>query len=163
MAGSVNKVILIGNLGADPEVRTFQNGNKVVNLRLATSESWKDKNTGERKEKTEWHSVAIFNDGLAKIAETYLKKGSTVYIEGQLETRKWQDQSGADRYSTEVVVKAFKGEMTLLGGKPEGGRADSGQSDNGHQSGGYGAGAGGRPAYDPRDQDSIPFAPEWRI
>ena len=118
MAGSVNKVILIGNLGADPEVRTFQNGNKVVNLRLATSESWKDKNTGERKESTQWHSVAIFNEGLAKIAETYLKKGSTVYIEGQLETRKWQDQSGADRYSTEVVVKAFKGEMTLLGGKP---------------------------------------------
>jgi single-strand DNA-binding protein len=118
MAGSVNKVILVGNLGRDPEVRTFQNGSKVVNLRIATSETWRDKSTGERKEKTEWHSVAIFNEGLAKIAEQYLRKGSTVYIEGQLETRKWQDQSGADKYTTEVVVKAFRGELTLLGGRP---------------------------------------------
>jgi hypothetical protein len=105
MAGSVNKVILIGNLGRDPEVRSFQNGGKVVNLRIATSETWRDKQTGERKERTEWHSVAIFNEALGKIAEQYLKKGSTVYIEGQLETRKWQDQSGQDKYSTEVVLR----------------------------------------------------------
>lgn len=117
MAGSVNKVILIGNLGRDPEVRTFQNGGKVVNLNLATSESWKDKNTGERRERTEWHSVAIFNEPLGRIAEQYLRKGSTVYIEGQLETRKWQDQSGQDRYSTEVVLRPFNGSLTLLGGR----------------------------------------------
>jgi single-strand DNA-binding protein len=117
MTGSVNKVILIGNLGADPEVRTFPNGGQVVNLRVATSETWKDKGTGERKERTEWHSVAIFNDGLGKIATQYLKKGSTVYLEGQLETRKWQDQSGNDRYSTEVVLRAYRGELTLLGGR----------------------------------------------
>jgi single-strand DNA-binding protein len=125
MAGSVNKVILIGNLGRDPEVRTFQNGGKVVNLRIATSETWKDRNTGERREKTEWHSVAIFNEALGKIAEQYLKKGSTVYIEGQLETRKWQDQTGADRYTTEVVVKQFRGELTLLGGRDGGGTTAS--------------------------------------
>jgi single-strand DNA-binding protein len=117
LSGSVNKVILVGRLGRDPEVRTFQNGNKVVNLRIATSETWKDKSTGERKEKTEWHSVAIFNEAIARVAEQYLRKGSNVYIEGQLETRKWQDQSGADRYSTEVVVKQFRGELTLLDGK----------------------------------------------
>ncbi|WP_333818468.1 single-stranded DNA-binding protein, partial [Tabrizicola sp.] len=105
MAGSVNKVILIGNLGRDPEVRSFQNGGKVVNLRIATSDTWRDKQTGERKERTEWHSVAIFNEALGRIAEQYLKKGSTVYIEGQLETRKWQDQSGQDKYSTEVVLR----------------------------------------------------------
>jgi single-strand DNA-binding protein len=117
MAGSVNKVIIVGNLGADPEVRSFQNGGKVVNLRIATSETWRDKASGERKERTEWHSVAIFNEALGKIAEQYLKKGSTVYIEGQLETRKWQDQSGADRYTTEVVLRQFRGELTLLGGR----------------------------------------------
>lgn len=116
MAGSVNKVILIGNLGRDPEVKSFQNGGKVVNLRIATSETWKDKSTGEKKERVEWHSVAIFNEGIAKVAEQYLKKGSTVYIEGQLETRKWQDQSGADRYSTEVVLRPYSGSLTLLGG-----------------------------------------------
>lgn len=116
MAGSVNKVILVGNLGRDPEVRSFQSGGKVVNLRIATSETWKDKATGERKERTEWHSVAIHSEPLAKIAEQYLRKGSTVYIEGQLETRKWQDQSGADRYSTEIVLRPFRGELTLLGG-----------------------------------------------
>ena len=107
MAGSVNKVILIGNLGRDPEVRSFQNGGKVCNLRIATSENWKDKNTGERREKTEWHSVAIFQEGLVRIAEQYLRKGSKVYIEGQLQTRKWQDQSGQDKYSTEVVLQAM--------------------------------------------------------
>lgn len=124
MAGSVNKVIIIGNLGRDPEVRSFPNGGKVVNLRIATSETWKDKATGERKERTEWHSVAIFNEALGKIAEQYLRKGSTVYIEGQLETRKWQDKDGADRYSTEVTLRPFNGTLTLLGGKPEGNEYD---------------------------------------
>lgn len=121
MAGSVNKVILIGNLGRDPEVRTFQNGGKVCNLRIATSETWRDKATGERRERTEWHSVAIFNEPLAKVAEQYLKKGSKVYIEGQLETRKWQDQSGQDRYSTEVVLRPFRSELTLLDPREGGG------------------------------------------
>lgn len=123
MAGSVNKVILIGNLGKDPETRTFPNGGKVVSLNIATSETWKDKASGERKERTEWHSVAVFNDGLAKIAEQYLRKGSKVYIEGQLETRKWQDQSGNDRYTTEVVLRPYSGALTLLdapGGRSEG-------------------------------------------
>ncbi|MCX7299034.1 MAG: single-stranded DNA-binding protein [Rhodobacterales bacterium] len=138
MAGSVNKVILVGNLGRDPEVRTFQNGGKVVNLRIATSETWKDRNTGERKEKTEWHSVAIFNEALGKIAEQYLKKGSTVYIEGQLETRKWQDQTGADRYTTEVVVKQFRGELTLLGGRDGGSGGTSYMADQ-SSGGGYGS------------------------
>lgn len=137
MAGSVNKVILVGNLGRDPEVRSFPNGGKVCNLRIATSESWRDKNTGERKDRTEWHSVAIFNENLAKIAEQYLRKGSKVYVEGQLETRKWQDQSGADRYTTEVVLRAFRGELTLLDGR------DGGGSGGGSQSGGYDEGQGG--------------------
>ena len=116
---SVNKVILIGNLGRDPETRTFPNGGKVVNLNIATSETWKDKATGERKERTEWHSVAIFNEGIAKVAEQYLRKGAKVYIEGKLETRKWQDQSGADRYTTEVVIRPFAGEMVMLDGPKE--------------------------------------------
>ena len=116
MAGSVNKVILLGNLGRDPEVRTFQNGSKVCNLRIATSETWKDKNSGERKERTEWHQVAIFSEPLVKVAEQYLKKGSKVYIEGQLETRKWQDQSGQDKYSTEVVLRPYRSELTMLDG-----------------------------------------------
>lgn len=174
MAGSVNKVILIGNLGRDPEVRSFPNGGKVVNLRIATSETWRDRNSGERKERTEWHSVAIFNENLAKIAEQYLRKGSTVYIEGQLETRKWQDQSGADRYTTEIVLRQFRGELTLLGGRGEGGGASAGGYDDrggdpgyggGAPSGGYGGGArsgaspqsgnfgGGRSDMD----DEIPF------
>jgi single-strand DNA-binding protein len=114
MAGSLNKVMLIGNLGADPEVRTFQNGNKVCNLRVATSENWKDKNTGERREKTEWHTVAVFSEGLVRVCEQYLKKGSKVFLEGSLQTRKWQDQSGADRYSTEVVLQNFGGTLTML-------------------------------------------------
>ena len=116
MAGSVNKVIIVGNLGRDPESRSFQNGGKVVNLRIATSDSWKDKNTGERKEKTEWHSVAIFNEGLANVAERYLRKGSKVYVEGQLQTRKWQDQQGQDRYSTEIVLQGFNSVLTMLDG-----------------------------------------------
>lgn len=123
MAGSVNKVILIGNLGSDPEVRSFPNGGKVCNLRIATSESWRDKATGERKDRTEWHSVAIFNENLVRIAEQYLRKGSKVYLEGQLETRKWQDQSGNDRYTTEIVLRAFGGALTLLDA-PHGERTD---------------------------------------
>jgi single-strand DNA-binding protein len=130
MAGSVNKVILVGNLGADPEIRRTQDGRPIANLRLATSESWKDKTTGERREKTEWHRVVIFNENLCRIAEQYLKKGSKVFIEGALQTRKWQDQSGQDRYSTEVVLQGFRGELTLLdragsaGGGSSGGDAD---------------------------------------
>lgn len=162
MAGSVNKVILIGNLGRDPEVRSFQNGGKVCNLRIATSENWKDKNTGERREKTEWHTVAIFNEGLVRIAEQYLKKGSKVYIEGQLQTRKWQDQSGADRYSTEVVLQGFGGTLTMLDGRDGGGSGggggggyDSGPSGGdygGGPSGGSGGGGGSRDL-----DDEIPF------
>ena len=146
MAGSVNKVILIGNLGADPEVRKTQAGKPIVNLRIATSESWKDRNSGERKSKTEWHTVVIFNENLAKIAEQYLRKGSTVYIEGALQTRKWQDQSGNDRYSTEVVLQGFNSTLTLLSGRGEGdgGNAAGGGDDHG---GGYS---------DDGDQD-IPF------
>jgi len=119
MAGSVNKVIIIGNLGRDPEVRTFQNGGKVCNLRIATSETWRDKSSGERRERTEWHSVAIFQEGLVRVAEQYLRKGSTVYIEGKLQTRKWQDQSGNDRYSTEIILQGFDGKLVMLGGGRE--------------------------------------------
>lgn len=126
MAGSVNKVILIGNLGADPEVRTFNNGGKVCNLRLATSETWKDRATGEKRERTQWHAVSILNEGLVTLAQKYLRKGSKVYLEGQLETRKWQDQSGADRYTVEVVLRPFNGEMTLLGVPGAGGGGGSG-------------------------------------
>jgi single-strand DNA-binding protein len=169
MAGSVNKVILVGNLGRDPEVRSFQNGGKVANLRIATSENWKDRNTGERRERTEWHTVAIFSEPLVRLAEQYLRKGSKVYIEGQLETRKWQDQSGQDRYSTEVVLRPYRGELTMLDGRGDGGQGggggnygggqgggggygggyDSGPSDNG---GSYGGGGGGRDL-----DDEIPF------
>jgi single-strand DNA-binding protein len=123
MAGSVNKVILIGNLGADPEVRRTNDGRPIVNLRVATSENWRDKATGERREKTEWHRVVIFSEGLCKIAEQYLRKGSKVYLEGQLQTRKWQDQSGQDRYSTEVVLQGFNSQLTMLDGRGEGGGA----------------------------------------
>ncbi len=137
MAGSVNKVIIIGNLGRDPEVRTFGNGGKVVNLNIATSETWRDKASGERKERTEWHRVSILNENLAKIAEQYLKKGSTVYIEGQLETRKWQDQSGAERFTTEVVLRPFRGELTLLGGRDSGGGGGGGGGAGGASGGGY--------------------------
>jgi len=137
MAGSVNKVILVGNLGRDPEVRSFQNGGKVVNLRIATSETWRDKATGERKERTEWHSVAIFNENIGKIAEQYLRKGSKVYVEGQLETRKWQDQSGADRYSTEVVLRPYTGSLTLLDGREGGCGGGGGGSGGDDRGGGY--------------------------
>ncbi|WP_339767053.1 single-stranded DNA-binding protein [uncultured Pseudosulfitobacter sp.] len=169
MAGSVNKVILIGNLGRDPEVRSFQNGGKVCNLRIATSETWKDRNTGERKERTEWHSVAIFQEGLVRIAEQYLKKGSKVYIEGQLQTRKWQDQSGQDRYSTEVVLQGYGGTLTMLDGPSGGGGGggnyggggggyDSGPSDDrygGQSSGGGGGNSAPMPSRDLDDE--IPF------
>jgi single-strand DNA-binding protein len=150
MAGSVNKVILVGNLGRDPESRSFQNGGKVVELRIATSENWKDRQTGERKEKTEWHTVKIFSEGLANVAERYLRKGSKVYLEGQLQTRKWQDQSGADRYSTEIVLQGFNAQMVLLdsqgggAGRGSGGGDDWG-SDNdfaGQSSGSRGGGFG---------------------
>lgn len=131
MAGSVNKVILIGNLGADPEIRRTQDGRPIANLNIATSESWRDRNSGERKEKTEWHRVVIFSEGLCKIAEQYLKKGSKVYVEGQLQTRKWQDQNGNDRYSTEVVLQGFNAVLTMLDGRGEGGGERRGGSDFG--------------------------------
>ena len=168
MAGSVNKVILVGNLGRDPESRSFQNGGKVVNLRIATSENWKDRMTGERKEKTEWHSVAIFNENIGRIAEQYLRKGSKVYIEGQLQTRKWQDQQGADRYTTEIVIQNYNGQLTLLDGRNEGsgsGGSNWGSDDRGSGSnnfggasggGGYGSGSGGG-AFDSDLDDDVPF------
>jgi len=142
MAGSVNKVILVGNLGRDPEARTLSSGGKVVNLRLATSENWRDKTSGERQERTEWHSVVIYNENLAKIAEQYLKKGSKVYVEGQLQTRKWQDQSGVEKYTTEVVLQRFRGELTLLDRAGGGAGGETGDSDFGRSS----ALEGGRPA-----------------
>ena len=134
MAGSVNKVILIGNLGADPEIRRLNSGDPVVNLRGATTETWRDKNSGERKDRTEWHSVVIFNDNLAKVAEQYLKKGAKVYIEGQLQTRKWQDQNGQDRYTTEVVLQKFRGELQMLDTRGQGGDAQVGYSGGGRSS-----------------------------
>jgi single-strand DNA-binding protein len=130
MAGSVNKVILVGNLGKDPEIRRTQDGRPIANLSVATSESWRDKNSGERKEKTEWHRVVIFNEGLCKIAEQYLKKGSKVYLEGQLQTRKWQDKDGNDKYSTEVVLQGFNSSLTMLDGRPGGGGGEMGSSDD---------------------------------
>ncbi|MEP3438186.1 MAG: single-stranded DNA-binding protein [Hoeflea sp.] len=172
MAGSVNKVILVGNLGADPEIRRTQDGRPIANLSVATSDSWRDKNTGERREKTEWHRVVIFNEGLCKIAENYLKKGSKVYLEGQLQTRKWTDQSGQDKYSTEVVLQGFNGNLTMLDGRSEGsgggggrggdfgggggdfGGGSSSGGDRGGSSGGFGGGAGSSS----RDlDDDIPF------
>ena len=184
MAGSVNKVILVGNLGRDPETRRLSSGDPVVNLRIATSESWKDKMSGERKEKTEWHSVVIYNDNLARVAEQYLRKGSKVYIEGQLQTRKWTDQSGVEKYTTEVVLQRFRGEMTILDGRGGGGGDFAGEDDqggggqisrggdrggdrggrddygSGRSSGGgdrrpSGGGGGGKPNYDL--DDDIPF------
>ena len=160
MAGSVNKVILIGNLGADPEIRSFQNGGKVANLRIATSENWKDRNTGERQERTEWHSVAIFSEGLIGVVERYLRKGSKVYIEGSLQTRKWQDQSGNDRYSTEVVLRGMNGTLTMLDGAPGGGGGQRGGGDWDQSGGSAGGGnKGGPPAGGFGDDldDDIPF------
>ena len=170
MAGSVNKVILVGNLGKDPESRSFANGGKVVSFSVATSENWKDKGSGERKEKTEWHNVSIFSEGLAGIAERYLKKGSKVYLEGQLETRKWQDQSGNDRYTTDVVLRQFNSSLVLLdargeGGGGGGGYGGGGSSYNDDQSFGGGSGGGSskpqsRPqpaAFDTDLDDDVPF------
>lgn len=173
MAGSVNKVILVGNLGNDPEVRNLPSGGKVVNLSIATSESWKDRNTGEKREKTEWHRVVIFSEGLSRVAESYLRKGSKVYIEGQLQTRKWQDQSGQDKYSTEVVLQGFNSNLTLLDGRGDGAGAGGGEGGGGGYGGdgGFrgvsdnrGAGGGGRrpaanaPAFEPGGMDDdIPF------
>jgi len=158
MAGSVNKVILIGNLGRDPEVRSFPNGGKVCNLTVATSENWRDKQSGERKERTEWHRVAIFSEGLVRISEQYLRKGSKVYLEGQLETRKWQDQSGADRYTTEVVLRNFGSTLTMLDGRNDnaGGGTDynaGGQSGGGYDNNPAPAGGGSGGSFD----DEIPF------
>ena len=168
MAGSVNKVILIGNLGADPEVKSFQNGGRIANLRIATSESWKDKQTGEKKERTEWHSVVLQSDGLVGVAERFLRKGSKIYIEGQLRTRKWQDASGNDRYSTEVSVGGIGGVLTMLDGAPGGGSGGGGQrggaAGGGDQWGGGGAsgGTGSAPASGGSNfaddlDDDIPF------
>jgi single-strand DNA-binding protein len=167
MAGSVNKVILLGNLGRDPEIRNAQDGSKIVNLNIATSESWKDRTSGERKEKTEWHRVVIFNPNLADIAERFLKKGSTVYIEGTLQTRKWTDQSGAEKYTTEVVIGRFKGELTLLGGREGGGGGGGGGYGGGRDEAPRGSGSssssgarqGGGQAWEPPADldDEIPF------
>ena len=164
MAG-VNKVILVGNLGADPESRSFSNGGEVVNLRVATSESWKDRE-GNRQEKTEWHSVAIFNENLGRVAKSYLRKGSKVYLEGQIQTRKWQDQSGADRYTTEIVLQKFRGELVLLDAREGGGASGSGGGSRSYDEGGFGGGGGGgskpqsRPqpaAFDTDLDDDVPF------
>jgi single-strand DNA-binding protein len=165
MAGSVNKVILVGNLGADPEIRRTQDGRPIVNLRVATTDTWRDKGTGERKERTEWHRVVIFSEGLAKVAEQYLKKGSRVYLEGQLQTRKWQDQGGQDRYSTEVVLQNFNAQMVLLD-RAGGGGSSFGGDDNGSDFGASSGGGRSAPARQPamagagrRDDmdDEIPF------
>lgn len=145
MAGSVNKVILIGNLGADPDVRSMQSGDRVVNLSIATSEGWKDKATGERKERTQWHKVVVFNQGLINVCENYLKKGSKVYIEGQLETRKWQDQNGKDNYTTEVVLRPYRGELTMLDARGGSGASSFGGGDS-MQDNSYGGFSGGAPA-----------------
>jgi len=171
MAGSVNKVILVGNLGKDPEVRTMQDGNPVVNMSLATSEQWRDKNSGERREKTEWHRVVIFNERLAEVAQKYLRKGSKVYIEGQLQTRKWTDQSGQEKYNTEVILQRFRGELTMLDSRGEGGGGGGGGfggssddygggSSGGDTGGGAGGGSGGGgapPAGGGDLDDEIPF------
>ncbi|SBV34846.1 Single-stranded DNA-binding protein [uncultured Sphingopyxis sp.] len=178
MAGSVNKVILIGNLGADPEIKSFQNGGKIANIRIATSEQWKDRMTGERKERTEWHNVVINGEGLVGVVERYLKKGSKVYIEGSLRTRKWQDRDGNDRYTTEVVIAGMGGNLTMLDGAPGGGgsRGGGGGGDEwsggssgggwnqgggggGSSGGGFGGGSsgGGRPPFDDDLDDDVPF------
>ena len=171
MAGSVNKVIIIGNLGQDPEVRNFPSGGKVCNFSVATSENWKDKNTGERKERTEWHRVSITSEPLVRVAEQYLRKGSKVYLEGQLETRKWQDQSGQDKYTTEVVLRPYRSELTMLDGRSDGGQgggnqggymADQGGSQSGgsymaDQSGGSQGGGFNSPATSADLDDEIPF------
>jgi single-strand DNA-binding protein len=161
MAGSVNKVILVGNLGRDPEVRTFQNGGRVCNMSVATSESWKDRNSGERREKTEWHRVVIFNENLVGVAERFLRKGSKVYLEGQIETRKFTDNSGAERYTTEVVLRPYRGELTMLDGRQDGGEGGGGYGGGSSQGGGGGYGGDGGGGQGPSGggdlDDEIPF------
>ncbi|MBV8653283.1 MAG: single-stranded DNA-binding protein [Alphaproteobacteria bacterium] len=170
VAGSVNKVILVGNLGRDPEIRSTQDGTRIANLSLATSESWRDRNSGERKERTEWHRVVVFNDKLVEVVEKYLKKGAKIYVEGALQTRKWTDQSGAEKYTTEVVLQRFRGELTMLDGRGEGGGGGGGydqddggfggSSGGGYGSGGSGGGGGGRSERRPPGpdlDDEIPF------
>ena len=160
MAGSINKVILVGNLGADPEIRTLNSGDRVANLRIATSETWRDRTSGERKERTEWHRVVIFNDNLVKVAENYLKKGSKVYIEGALQTRKWTDQSGAEKYSTEIVLQKFRGELTMLDGRGGGGEAgDDEYAGAGSGGGGFQRAqpSGPRESFTADLDDEIPF------
>ena len=156
MAGSVNKVILIGNLGADPEVRHTQDGRPIVNLRLATTESWRDKNSGERREKTEWHRVVIFSEGLARVAEQYLRKGSKVYVEGSLQTRKWEDQSGQERYTTEVVLQGFNSTLTMLDGRQQGGGVSEGEGGGGGDFGRTKPLSGGG-SFNKELDDEIPF------
>ncbi len=156
MAGSVNKVILVGNLGRDPEIRRLNSGDPVVNLRIATSETWRDKTSGERREKTEWHNVVIFNENLVKVAENYLKKGSKVYIEGQLQTRKWQDQTGQDKYTTEIVLQRFRGELQMLDAKGSGG-GDYGGGGGDYESSGGGSGGRSSSKEDFELDDEIPF------
>ena len=165
MAGSVNKVILVGNLGADPEIRTLNSGDRVANLRVATSETWRDRNSGERKERTEWHRVVIFNDNLVKVAESYLRKGAKVYIEGAIQTRKYQDQSGQEKFSTEIVLQKFRGELTMLDGRGEGGGAGAGggmgEDDYGSSGGGGGfqraKPSGPKESFTADLDDEIPF------
>ena len=157
MAGSINKAILIGNLGRDPEVRTTQAGDKVCNFTLATNETWRDRNSGERRERTEWHRIVIFNDRLVDIAEKYLRKGSKIYIEGQLQTRKWTDQSGQEKYTTEIVLQRYRGELTMLDGRGDGGGGDYGQSGGGGGGGQSDSGRGGPPADSGNLDDDIPF------
>jgi len=169
VAGSVNKVILVGNVGNEPEIRSFQNGGRVANISLATSESWKDKNTGERKDKTEWHRISVTNEGLIKVIENYVHKGSKLYIEGQLETRKWQDANGQDKYSTEIVLRPYRGELTMLDARGQG-QGQGGGYQQGGQSGGFSDNQGGgfdqgapasqsqnAPASAPEFEDEIPF------
>jgi single-strand DNA-binding protein len=163
MAGSLNKVMIIGNLGNDPDIRTMQNGGRVCNLSIATSDTWKDKNTGERREKTEWHRVVIFNEGLVNVCENYLRKGSKVFVEGSLETRKWQDQNGQDKYSTEIVLKPYNGNLTMLDGRNDNQGSGGGYQNNNQQSGGYGGGqqqgqaaTAAAPVHDDFEDD-IPF------
>ena len=163
MAGSVNKVILVGNLGADPEIRSLTSGDRVANLRIATSETWRDRNSGERKEKTEWHRVVVFNENIVKVCENYLRKGAKVYIEGALQTRKYQDNSGAERYSTEIVLQKFRGELTMLDGRGDGERAEGGGYGGGYGDRGGGFSSGLRQSSAPREEfshdldDEIPF------
>jgi len=173
MAGSLNKATIIGHLGSDPEVRSLASGAKVVNFSVATSETWRDKASGEKKERTEWHRVVIWSEGLAKVAETYLKKGSKVYLEGQLQTRKWKDQSGADKYTTEIVLNGFGASLIMLDGRDTSGDGRAGGGVGGTSSGSAGSGAASRPGGDRPGQgaagegsggidDDIPFAMEWR-